>query len=219
MDFVRHINTALEKFPKAREGKSGLLQKACSEAVGLQRYIDFFGLKSHLPKAVKSALKLVADDTWRDELNLFVRKKAEREEYNKEHHEEIEQKKAKERERKFGAQITKWRNFEVRRPYTTTSYQRWNRNHNYPDLLRYNAQKQRIETSQGVEVPVESAHKFYRQIKVVILRGGCLTEDACAEKILDYSVREITAEYIRVECHMIKMIEVEEMAKQLGWEE
>ena len=84
------------------------------------------------------------------------------------------------------------------------------------DLLRFNVHKQRIETSQAVEIPLTIALKFYKAIKTVIAGGGC-KGDSCADvtKLMDYQVKEITNKYIIVGCHKITLIEIENLVKIL----
>jgi hypothetical protein len=84
--------------------------------------------------------------------------------------------------------------------------------------LRYNANKERIETSQRVQIPVEVAHVFYRHIQVMLRKGGCKSADCCDYRLLErYTVTEISEERLVVGCHRIPMSEVELIAKQLKW--
>jgi hypothetical protein len=116
-------------------------------------------------------------------------------------------------------QLTKWRNFEA---YNATISRKWSSRRGYGNsslsYLRYNPNKERIETSQHVEVPVNTAHLFYRHIQVMLRKGGCNSAQCCDYKLLNtYTVTEITQDRIVVGCHRIPMSEVELIAKQLKW--
>ena len=212
--WVTGIKTNLATFKTARERKSWELQGALSKARQLQKYIDFFKIKP--TKEVKALLKEVHDDKWNEEIIAFNQKKAERllDPKLKEKREKARLARERAEIKKNEEQIQKWRNFEpyVYRPYS------YKHSHNLPDLLRYNVEKQRIQTSQNVEIPVEVAHKFYRYIQVMLKKGGCTSEACCDYSLLDkYQVREITNVHIVVGCHRIKQEEVNNMAKQLNW--
>lgn len=219
--FVHPINNALEKFPKARDRKSTYLIEARNEARMLRKYMEFFGIKGkNVPTEVKKILKIVDSDKWDKEIQAFMEKEKIRLADPKllEKREKTRISREKALEKKFAEQIQKWRNFEAYRPYTTERGHRYYCN-SLPDLLRYNAEDKRIETSQGVQVPEESAHRFYRYIKAVIARGGCITTETCSYEIVGYTVKEITAEHIRIGCHRILMTEVESIASLLKWNE
>lgn len=218
------INETLKKIGTARENKEYYLREARSYASEANKYMSFFGIKKALCKQVNLSIKLAFDEKWELEIDEFKKKKAEREAYNSEHWEELEEKRKKARESKYAKSIEKWRNFETRNPYSDgTSYRsrshfQWNKE-SFPDLLRYYAPDDRIETSQGVKVPAESARRFYFYIKAVIARGGCVTTETCSYEIVGFTVKEITEQHICIGCHRILMTEVEAMAKQLKWTE
>lgn len=75
------------------------------------------------------------------------------------------------------------------------------------DLLRYNKDSQRIETSKAVQVPKEIALKFYGELLAGNLHPG--------SKILSYSVTEITEKVIVIGCHTLKLCHIHATAKKL----
>ena len=73
--------------------------------------------------------------------------------------------------------------------------------------LRFNAEKQRIETSKGVEIPVKIAKEFYLSLK-----SGNLPE-----KILDFDTNSYDGTVLKIGCHIIPQAEIDAIAKQLNW--
>jgi len=101
-------------------------------------------------------------------------------------------------------QLIEWRLYKTRTLYNRIGV----------DYLRFNSEKNRVETSQGIEIPLEIAKKFYTYILKTIKNGGCTV---CDSKILDYSVTEINSKFIKVGCHKIELSEINKMAKLLSW--
>jgi Fe-S cluster biosynthesis and repair protein YggX len=79
------------------------------------------------------------------------------------------------------------------------------------DFLRYNAEKQIVETSQGVKVPVEIAVNFYSWLMSVAQRG-CTD---CNKTILDFRVSEVNSKFFKVGCHTIEMKEAKAVYSQI----
>ncbi len=73
----------------------------------------------------------------------------------------------------------------------------------------------RIETSQGIEMPLEVARKAYNWVKLTIQAGGCNGD--CHFKILDYEVTALTSKLMTIGCHKIEMKEIEKIATILNW--
>ena len=214
-DFVQKILENLAKFPTARDNKAYLLRTAKEQKELLVKYLEFYKIEN-LPKSVTEVIESVDAPTWLLEVDSFNKKKEEREKYNQEHFEEIQAKKQAKTLKENKSQIEKWRNFEVVHPYKVGKhYGNYYNKDVYPDLLRYNKSKERIETSQGIEVPIEVARRFYNRIQTTLLTGGCV--DNCGDKILDYTVKEITSDYLLVGCHKILQTEIENIAQYLGW--
>lgn len=112
----------------------------------------------------------------------------------------------KENREKEKVKIEDWKNFELYSLYTYyTEF----------SFLRYNYENQRIETSKGINIPVELGKRFFDFINLVIDKGGC--KDNCNYKILEYSVNEINNKFIRVGCHTIEMSEIKSIAEKLGF--
>ena len=218
-DFVYNIRYALELFAKAKENKYYHYRSALSELNRLDKYLTFFKIKSKIDAFTKRTIKTVKSDKWQKEIDAFDKKKAERLADPKLAEKREKARAARERKEleKNAEQIEEWRNFETYRPYSFNGRRRW-QSGTCTDLLRYDAEKQRIETSQNVKIPVEIAYRFYRYIQVVLAKGGCTSEECCNYKLLDtYRVTEITDEHIRVGCHRIKMSEIQLMVTKLGW--
>jgi hypothetical protein len=102
----------------------------------------------------------------------------------------------------FKKLLSTWRAGETERLY--------NRMQNL-DFLRIN-NNGRIQTSQGVEVPAEIGKRAYNWIKNTKI---CNSE--CNYQILEFSVKELTKEFIKIGCHTIEIKEINKIAKQLNW--
>jgi len=97
--------------------------------------------------------------------------------------------------------LPKWRNFEL--PYLYGKVLE-------VDYLRYNEEKQEIETSQRVNIPFEVAKKFYHTIIGVINKTVNQPE-----KFLNFQINKINKEFIEIGCHKIQMSEILTIANQL----
>jgi hypothetical protein len=82
--------------------------------------------------------------------------------------------------------LKKWRNFEMGRLYQRDGF----------DYLRKN--NEQFETSQGVKIPTEIGLKLYKNLSN--LNQG--------DKFLDYTVGEITKQFICIGCHKITFKEI-----------
>lgn len=80
--------------------------------------------------------------------------------------------------------------------------------------LRYNAEQKRIETSKGVQIPQETARRFFQWMIKTLKAGGCTT---CEAKILDYTVNEVNSKTFVIGCHTIEQKEAKKIAKLLNW--
>lgn len=85
--------------------------------------------------------------------------------------------------KKFKESFKKWQNFEIPYLYGRAEY----------DFLRLN--NDRIDTTQGVQIPVEIAKKLYNKIVDNTINVG--------DKILDYAISSIGNE-IKIGCHTFK---------------
>lgn len=91
--------------------------------------------------------------------------------------------------RKFKDDVLKWRSFETNRLYGRYTDR---------DFLRVDFNKMIVETSQGIDIPIDVALRFNRSIE------NCLNNGVCDNlKILSYDVKEVTKDYIVIGCHKI----------------
>jgi hypothetical protein len=80
--------------------------------------------------------------------------------------------------------------------------------------FRYNPISERIETTQRIEIPLTAAKRFLTEICPAICSGSIVR----GTKILDYTLLEANADYIRVGCHKISTEEIKRQALEMGWE-
>lgn len=119
--------------------------------------------------------------------------------------EQERKKQAKEAVLRLQNEIQQFRNFERSTLYTRLGF----------DLLRYNAEKSRIETSQNVEIPLQVAKGLYLEFKNVSNGANC---NLCGTKLMDrYNINEITKNGVIVGCHTIKADEINLLAASLNW--
>lgn len=83
------------------------------------------------------------------------------------------------------------------------------------DYLRIQRASKRIETSQGVLIPVEIGKRAYVWILAKMKSGGCNGE--CKYKILDFEVSEVNEVSVKIGCHTILHTEIDRIAKKLNW--
>lgn len=82
-------------------------------------------------------------------------------------------------------------------------------------FLRFNKSSQEVETSKAVQIPVKMAERFYKWLKHQLKKGGCTGN--CDHKILGYNVDQVNKEFILIGCHNVTWLEIEKIAKKLGW--
>jgi len=103
--------------------------------------------------------------------------------------------------------LLKWRAFKL------DGYKFYNRT--TLDYLRFNTETNRIETTQSVEIPLEIAKRFYKQVLNTVASGKC---ELCGTDFMNkYEIKEINKEFIRVGCHKITIKEIKALAKQMNW--
>lgn len=169
-EFLKEIQTILPMLARARKPEKYLyeIQVVCAKA---KKYCDFFEIKMN-----KDLAKFVESKDFNktnEEYIAELKKKAEKER-------KAELKKKKEH-------LEKWHNFESNYPPYGLEFQE----------LRVNAEnKNRIETTMGVEIPFELGREFFERIKNNLLKVG--------DQLLYYSVREITDKVIKIGCHTFK---------------
>lgn len=190
--YVSHIKEKLNGLDKAR--KPELYINASKEILSFAtEYAEFVGVK--VPKKLLQLVASAENGKYAD----YLIKEAKR----------IEQERLKVEEKKkeeMKQSLLKWRWGKSKRLLRRVADQ---------DYLRINRQKARIETSQGVEIPMAIGKRVYDWIKLTLQNGGCNGE--CNYKILGYEVDEITTEYVKVGCHRIVHEEIEKIAKKCNW--
>lgn len=161
-------------------------------AVGhhVEQYANFFGLK--IPKQLQVLMAISSTEDGKKALDKHTRAvKAE------------EKKQAKAQAEKHARELTEWRAFERRSMWK----------HNGWDYLRYNSETDRLETSQGVEIPVAIAKTAYKWMQEALKSGGCNGD--CNYQIMRYNVSEVNAEYMQIGCHKFSIAEIEAIAQHL----
>lgn len=111
----------------------------------------------------------------------------------------------REAKKKEAKELKEWRAFKRSRLYTRVNQ----------DYLRLNTETNRVETSQGVEIPTEAARRFYKWVKSTIEAGGCAGD--CKQTILHYEIQAIDAKFMKIGCHTIPIKEADKIAKVLNW--
>lgn len=142
--------------------------------------------------------------------HIFIESKADGAEAREAERKKIEDQRKKNEERKIKEakeSLRKFRAFKSNRIYGR---------YNNLDYLRYNDMTERIETSQGVEIPVLLARKFYYWVKTTIKNGGC-KDSECKMNILDYEVKAVNNKLMIIGCHNIEIKEADRIAKLLKW--
>ena len=131
------------------------------------KYADFFGI--NVPETLQTLVNM--------------KDKAEYKEYAKKQAEETAkeaQRIIKERKKKFKESFKKWLSCEIPYLYERLGF----------DFLRLN--DDRIETTQGVKIPIELAKRLYINIKTGTIKEG--------DKLLNYTIDKVGAQ-IKIGCH------------------
>lgn len=79
--------------------------------------------------------------------------------------------------------------------------------------LRYNVEKSRVETSKGVQIPVEIAKGVYLEIKDC-LTGNC---DKLQVPVLNYTITSVNKKRLIAGCHQIPSEDIHYIANLLNW--
>jgi hypothetical protein len=187
------MELAADHLPTARKPEKWLNEIAREYAQAI-KYAEFFGLE--VPETLKIAHSITDKAAYREyadkkQAALQAEEERKQERLLKQHKEALK----------------KWRVFEYHYrslPSRVTDQ----------DYLRYNSTTNRIETSQGVQIPADIAKRFYNYVMQIISKGGCTD---CTQKILEYRVKNIDKNGIVVGCHRILMPEIKRIAKLLNW--
>jgi hypothetical protein len=178
-EYERVLDEYLTKIVKARKKEIWVvkIKELCDN---IEKYCEHFKIK--LPKQLKAIV---------DSNNLCISA----DEYAEFKRKEVERKEREERKRN-AEQLKKWRAFETDFIHTQT-YQE----------LRYNVDKERIETSMRVEIPRPLAEVFYNKLKNDELKVG--------DKLLRYVVQKATNKEVVVGCHRFKRSYLMKFGKEL----
>lgn len=198
--WLRLIKEQAEKLERARKPELYTSQiKALYNQVEI--YANFFGYE--IPVELKTAGAIANYDNY---LDLTTVERAERIKREAAAAEAFKIRVAKER-KEFKVKLAKWRKFDNNgfKLYCPDQL----------DYLRFNTEKNRVETSQKVEIPAAIAKAFYKEVLDTLAAGGCTD---CNTRLMDmYSVNEINDKFIRVGCHKIEIKEIKALTKKLGW--
>lgn len=181
------------------------LNQIAGQRLLAEAYCEYFGLQKELKKLVFIYI------TNKDEYNGAVAKDLKRIHAANKAAEKAAKKRQAELLIKEQVNVKEWKQFnegyedDRARLYVYSNY----------SYLRFNPKTNRIETSQRIEIPVKIGERAFKWYLDTLKKGGCTGE--CNFKILDYEVREVTKEYIRIGCHLITAQEVNEIALKLGW--
>lgn len=131
---------------------------------------------------------------------------------------ELHQKKVKESVKAYGKYLDLWRAFNEdaikELPAKTKELCNFYRNTAEAFThLRYNVSDLRLETSKGVQIPIEIAKRAY------IALNGCM-EGECKNinvPVLHYTITETSKTYIKAGCHTIPKTDIKYIATLLNW--
>lgn len=79
--------------------------------------------------------------------------------------------------------------------------------------LRLNSKQARIETSKGIQIPVQIAKNAYMQLNGC-MEGSC---DNLAIPVMNYTITETGKDYLKAGCHTIPKDDVRYIANLLNW--
>lgn len=189
--FHKSIEYTLKGLTNARKPER-YIEPAKDTFNELKKYCEFFSIK--VPKRTEKIISSAENGEYKEYLQKEAKRIAA----------EIKRKEKKKLEM-FKETLIKWRENKSDRIYNNpTGF----------DFLRHNGK--RIETSQGVEIPIEIAKKAYKFICSTIKNGGC-SDGECNYKILDYDVKEVSNDFLRIGCHNISMTEINNLAQEMNW--
>lgn len=194
-NFEANAKAAAKHLERARKPEK-YFNEIASERASAQKYASYFKIK--LSKRTYPF--------------LFLEPSAETLQKIRDAHKKEEQAK----QRAFEAVLKGFRTFTNRKgEYTDQIGGIINPKDHNAAYLRYNPQSKRIETSKGVEIPIEAARRFYKWL-IGIRATGC-NGGECSQQILHYSVKYVNANEFTVGCHTIQMSEADAIAKLLKW--
>jgi hypothetical protein len=98
-----------------------------------------------------------------------------------------------EEKKKHTEQVKKFRSFKTNYIYNRNGFDYLRKSENF------------IESSQGIEIPIEIGIEFYKNLNEI--KPGC--------KLMEYTVIENNKDFIKIGCHTIKKSEIKNLFKNL----
>lgn len=204
-DFESNAKSIAQSLPNSRKPEI-YLNKIAQERETLKKYAEHFNLD-----LTSYNLKFIYIESKDGGAKATEQELKEREERRLKA-EERERERQAERLKEHKKNVIKWRKFAGK--YENQTAHLYSREERI-DYLRHNTVTNRIETSQGIEVPLEYAKKFYLQVLEIVANGTC---DICGTQFLNaYEIKEINKDFIQIGCHKITIKEIKALAKQLNW--
>lgn len=184
------IEKEAQNLLKAKKPENYLNSMAYEYALA-EKYAAYFGLD--IPEKVKLAYSISSKEDYLqfNQAKEALKLKQEKEAANK-------------RKAQHKKELAQWKLFKINRLNVRDG----------KDYLRINFNKERIQTSQAVEIPFKIAKDFYKEILSTIELGGCID---CNKKLMDYTVNSINSKEIIVGCHTVTIREIKNVAKILNW--
>lgn len=181
--FINRIKAFIDKLANCRKPEL-YINPANYWYDNLNKYCELFELE--IPEEAKDLIAVTNTEEYKTYL-------ANLDELNKKREED----RVKRLETRLLEELPLWRTFEKRNLNVRIDR----------DYLRFNKDKQRVETSQNVEIPLELAKRLWQKI----VNNELVIDDY----ILSYKVLLVTEEYFQVGCHKIYYDECELIAKEL----
>lgn len=196
--FIRDANNSISNISKARKPEKYLnaLKQVQNEA---EIYINFLNLRKSKEKGIKALLKELDSICNIENLEKYKKLDAKRIEA---------QRKAMLKAQKENAKIekedlNKFRSFEI-------NYVRIGEY----SFLRYNKEKNIIETSQRVDIELNEARLILKLIASHLKNSMHSSFGTIDLKSGSFPVKEINKNHIRIGCHLIKMEEIKRVCKE-----
>jgi hypothetical protein len=179
--WINSAETSATKLAKAKKPEI-YLNELSHTAREANKYAHFFGI------VIPENLQTLVDMKDKTEFKEYANKKAEATAKEA-------QRIMKENKKKFKESFKKWLSCEIDYLYIRLGF----------DFLRLN--DNRVETTQGVKIPIELAKRLYISIKQGTIKEG--------DKLLNYSVDQIGAQ-IKIGCHTFKRSYLLEFGSKLA---
>lgn len=113
-----------------------------------------------------------------------------------------------------------WREFKEEEFFIMVSNSRHilydvHRKMNNGNAVWLRADETNVYTSKGLELPHDVAKRYYKKYLAVVKMGGC--DNNCDYKMLDFTVKAMSADVLHVGCHLIPRSEIDYIANKLNW--